>query len=552
VQRYIPLLLLLVCLIATASVPAPTIAQTYPNVTDPVTGFTYGGPIRRFWETSGGLAVFGHPLSELSTETVYDCSGNPHTLYLQYFERHRIELHNNASPYDVLLGSLGCKLMNKPFVKVQNPAPAINTGCRLFTETSLNMCGRFYQRWQQEGLNFGHPGKSYAEQLALFGLPKTVIRQETIESNPYQVQWTERARFEWNANGAYVSLGRLGAEMIDTGQANPLPVTALPISARSNYSGPPLDETQMAIYIFDPNDGPTLLVTPVQEQLNPFELEGQTLGLVVALKGIGPFEADTYSAVFRGDQLEFQGEYSGFSVPALVRSLRETVTFNQGLVSNNQICFLSGQASICGLLDLPINDQSRAIIKTATSNLEVSAQINEEQLITAIAGTDALTACARGLNGERTDYNACQPTVLAAPIFEGETLTPLDGLEEAEGIGTLIVGQDLREEVYAKEERRDPINILPAGEYRVYQLVISDDRELAPGVTMSWVVLEGRQGRFFLPAVVGVSGAGLPLQEDTNDGPRPTGAVTANIFLGDACFLRVAQCPYYQLGPQSR
>ena len=42
----------------------------------------------------------------------------------------------------------------------------------------------------------GQPGKSYAESLALFGLPVTEPFQDTINGETFQVQWFERARFE--------------------------------------------------------------------------------------------------------------------------------------------------------------------------------------------------------------------------------------------------------------------------------------------------------------------------------------------------------------------
>ena len=63
----------------------------------------------QYWQTNGGLAIFGFPLSEEFTETLED--GNPYTV--QYFERVRLEYHPEAqSPYDVQLGQFGRRILD--------------------------------------------------------------------------------------------------------------------------------------------------------------------------------------------------------------------------------------------------------------------------------------------------------------------------------------------------------------------------------------------------------------------------------------------------------
>ncbi|MDW8059479.1 MAG: ScyD/ScyE family protein [Thermomicrobium sp.] len=68
----------------------------------PQTGHNIAGPFRTYWETAGGLPLFGYPLSEPYTD---------HGTTIQYFERARFELHPGASPRtaDVLLGLLGAE-----------------------------------------------------------------------------------------------------------------------------------------------------------------------------------------------------------------------------------------------------------------------------------------------------------------------------------------------------------------------------------------------------------------------------------------------------------
>src|SRR4051794_32881468 len=71
----------------------------------PQTGHQICGRFLDYWNTHGGLAQQGYPLSEEFTETS-DLTGRPYTV--QYFERAVFELHpENQPPYDVLLTLLG-------------------------------------------------------------------------------------------------------------------------------------------------------------------------------------------------------------------------------------------------------------------------------------------------------------------------------------------------------------------------------------------------------------------------------------------------------------
>jgi hypothetical protein len=71
----------------------------------PETNQCISGRFRDYWEQSGGLAVFGYPLTAASPELNADTG---QTYLTQWFERNRFELHpENQRPYDVLLGRLG-------------------------------------------------------------------------------------------------------------------------------------------------------------------------------------------------------------------------------------------------------------------------------------------------------------------------------------------------------------------------------------------------------------------------------------------------------------
>lgn len=72
------------------------------------TGHKVCGRFLDYWNTHGGLAQQGFPISEEFTETSL-LNGRPYTV--QYFERAVFELHpENKPPFDVLLSQLGTLL----------------------------------------------------------------------------------------------------------------------------------------------------------------------------------------------------------------------------------------------------------------------------------------------------------------------------------------------------------------------------------------------------------------------------------------------------------
>lgn len=192
-----------------ARVDAPTDGRIY----FPETGHTLGGGFRVYWEQNGGLPIFGFPISEEFTEISSD--GRPVTV--QYFERHRFEWRpENAPPYNVLLSRIGDDILRRQgrdWMTFEQSGPI--SGCRYFAETNQSVCEPFLSYWQRNGLEFdGRPGKSYAESLALFGLPLSTPQvEETRPGTVVIVQWFERARFELHPDGK-VLLGLLGNELL--------------------------------------------------------------------------------------------------------------------------------------------------------------------------------------------------------------------------------------------------------------------------------------------------------------------------------------------------
>jgi subtilisin family serine protease len=162
----------------------------------PETGHTLRGTFRAYWQANGGLPIFGYPTSEEFFERGED--GREYTV--QYFERHRLELHpENTPPYHVLLSRLGNDTLQRSgrdwfaFPK-GTPQP----GCQFFEATGHSLCGAFLSYWRANGLEFdGRRGKSEAESLAMFGQPLSEPQIEvSSDGRQYLVQWFERARFE--------------------------------------------------------------------------------------------------------------------------------------------------------------------------------------------------------------------------------------------------------------------------------------------------------------------------------------------------------------------
>ncbi|HEX6291617.1 MAG TPA: bifunctional metallophosphatase/5'-nucleotidase [Herpetosiphonaceae bacterium] len=170
---------------------------------------------RSYWESNGGLAVFGYPLEAARQEQTPEG-----TFLVQYFERQRFELHpEKAAPYNVLLGRANDEVLAREgrnwrdFPKVNAGA----SGCAFFAETQHSVCGDFLRYWRSQGLNFGDRGVSYRESLALWGLPLSQPQEElNIDGDTVMTQHFERARMEVHVKDGRrsVLLTRLGAALV--------------------------------------------------------------------------------------------------------------------------------------------------------------------------------------------------------------------------------------------------------------------------------------------------------------------------------------------------
>ncbi|GAB4427667.1 MAG: hypothetical protein OHK0015_09780 [Chloroflexi bacterium OHK40] len=210
--------ILLAVLAALVAIPGMELRAQSDVRCFPETGNCISGPIRRFWEQNGGLAVFGYPITPLQTETVESWTGP-----VQWFERDRLEDHSNEGR-GVLAGRLGVERLaqqGRPwqFRQLGGSVP----GCRGFVETGYYLCGGFLTFWERNG------------GLARFGFPVTDQIVERLNGRDYTVQYFERRRMEFHPENQPpfdILLGLLGREVREAaGPAAPPPTpTPAPVS----------------------------------------------------------------------------------------------------------------------------------------------------------------------------------------------------------------------------------------------------------------------------------------------------------------------------------
>jgi hypothetical protein len=177
------------------------------------TGHSVAFDFLRFWEGSGGLMIFGHPLSSVVEEHAVD-------LPAQYFERQRYEYHleHAGTPYEVELSRLGDLLLLAQGRQWLTFPKADPSDPHYFEVTGQAIDPRFFSYWSGHGLEFGDPGVTFRESLALFGYPISPVMLETnSDGDTVPTQYFERAVFEWHADNPApwkVLLRRIGVEVL--------------------------------------------------------------------------------------------------------------------------------------------------------------------------------------------------------------------------------------------------------------------------------------------------------------------------------------------------
>ncbi|HET6263158.1 MAG TPA: erythromycin esterase family protein, partial [Chloroflexia bacterium] len=223
----------LVCLPAmlTASHPGPAYAQPGGR-TFPETGKTVSGAFLAYWESNGGLAQQGYPISGEMAE-VSDLDGKTYTV--QYFERAVFELHpENSPPHDVLLSLLGTFEYKRRYGDAGAPGGRASADKpRFFSETGKTLGGVFREYWENHGglAQQGYPiSDEFEEKSELDGKTYTVqyFQRAVFElhpenaGTPYEVLLSQLGKFRYNR--------RHGGAPVSPGET-PVPAASVPAEA---------------------------------------------------------------------------------------------------------------------------------------------------------------------------------------------------------------------------------------------------------------------------------------------------------------------------------
>jgi hypothetical protein len=150
-----------------------------------------------YFESRGGLEIFGYPLSEPFEDLTHE------GLWVQYFQRARMEWHpDNPIPYQVQLGLLVDELGHRypPASPDEIPAPD-DAAHQYFPETKHVVSYAFLDTFREKG------------GLDIFGYPRSEFMYEAGKI----VQYFQRARMEWDRKreGQPVLLAKVGEMYIE-------------------------------------------------------------------------------------------------------------------------------------------------------------------------------------------------------------------------------------------------------------------------------------------------------------------------------------------------
>lgn len=163
------------------------------------TGHTVRGPFLVFFDSHGGLDIFGYPITDQFVD-----NGR----LVQYFQRARFEWHpENPEGFNVQLGLLGDELgVSQPRLRPEQ-IPG-GPQCLYFIETGHSVCNAFLDYFRDHG------------GLDVFGYP---ISEYYVERDRI-VQVFQRMRMEWHPekpNTQKVQLTDIGTLMFETFNLDP-------------------------------------------------------------------------------------------------------------------------------------------------------------------------------------------------------------------------------------------------------------------------------------------------------------------------------------------
>lgn len=197
-SRHLRAVVTIVAVVLVGSVSAtPSQAQDEDCTYFEETGHHVCGEFLEFFETRGGLEIFGYPLTEPFDDSTRG-------LRVQYFQRARMEWHPyNLEPYEVLLGLLVDDLGYSFPSVLPELIPAFNSRLRhYFFETDHVVSYAFLDYFREHG------------GVDVFGYP----RSQPLFEDGHLVQYFQRARMEWRPealSGSQMRLTNMGETYIE-------------------------------------------------------------------------------------------------------------------------------------------------------------------------------------------------------------------------------------------------------------------------------------------------------------------------------------------------
>ncbi len=219
-------------------VPGVSQAQSGSR-TFPQTGQTVSNQFLTYWDSHGGLAQQGYPISPEMQETS-DLNGQNYTV--QYFERAVFEKHpENQPPFDTLLSQLGTFRYKQKYPGGAPSQQASSDNARVFAETGKHLGGLFRAYWESHGglAQQGFPiseeftevsdlnGQSYTVQY----FERAVFEKHPENQAPYNVLLSQLGTFQYNVK--YKNGGQPPTAAPAPPTAQPAPPTATPKPAAS-------------------------------------------------------------------------------------------------------------------------------------------------------------------------------------------------------------------------------------------------------------------------------------------------------------------------------
>lgn len=168
-----------------AMLPSSQGAAQGQCITFPETRQEVCGDFIDYWQSHGGLAQQGFPL----TTVLQELSATDGKAYqVQYFERAVFELHpENQAPHNLLLSLLGTHAYKAKYPNgAPDQQPNSSAGSQLYPETGKILGGRFLEYWRQNG--------GLAQQG--FPISDEFMEKSELDGKTYRVQYFERAVFE--------------------------------------------------------------------------------------------------------------------------------------------------------------------------------------------------------------------------------------------------------------------------------------------------------------------------------------------------------------------